>query len=358
LALAACDNGTTIEERQPVTYSGTTNNATYTLTISPASGRAAYLEGDDYMLIVERGGSEKTGAGKVKDVNDNVFVLQPSVENAPPFNVATSDTSIVNISGTITHTDRTSESGPGSITTGGNNQGGNNQGSNNQGDNNQGNQGTHTHRWGAWTVTTPVTCTTPGIETRVCSLDRSHTETRVIASLGHNWGEWAATTAPTATQNGVETRTCARDSSHKETRTAYATGTPGLQFVLVNNGAAYSVNKGTVTNGAVYVPAWHRLDSNNEYLPVTEIGYFLNTNITAITIPSSVKSISQGAFQHTDLISVTIPSSVTSMGNSAFQFWTATQTINVQGHASEEAADATWGQGWQGGSNATVIYQG
>ena len=102
LALTACDNGTTIEERQPVTYSGTTGNATYTLTISPASGRAAHLEGDDYVLIVERGGSEKTGVGKVKDVNDNVFVLQPSVENAPPFNVATSDTSIVNISGTIT----------------------------------------------------------------------------------------------------------------------------------------------------------------------------------------------------------------------------------------------------------------
>jgi hypothetical protein len=40
----------------------------------------------------------------------------------------------------------------------------------------------------------------------------------------HVWGPWVVTTAPTATQSGVETRTCTLDSSHKETRTIPATG--------------------------------------------------------------------------------------------------------------------------------------
>ena len=40
-------------------------------------------------------------------------------------------------------------------------------------------------------------------------------------------GPWVVTTAPTATQSGVETRTCTLDSSHKETRTVPATGGGG-----------------------------------------------------------------------------------------------------------------------------------
>jgi len=87
-----------------------------------------------------------------------------------------------------------------------------------------GTTGSHTHEWGNWTVTTPATCTAPGIETRICSLNSSHTEIRNTAALGHAWGAWTVTTAPTTTQAGVETRTCARDPSHTETRPVPATG--------------------------------------------------------------------------------------------------------------------------------------
>jgi len=48
----------------------------------------------------------------------------------------------------------------------------------------------HVHQWGEWTVTTAATCTAAGVETRVCTLDPSHEETRAIAinPNAHNWG--------------------------------------------------------------------------------------------------------------------------------------------------------------------------
>ena len=77
---------------------------------------------------------------------------------------------------------------------------------------------THLHQWGAWTVTSPATCTAEGEETRVCALDATHEETRSIAALGHDWGAWTQTKAPTETEDGEETRTCAHNAEHKETR--------------------------------------------------------------------------------------------------------------------------------------------
>jgi hypothetical protein len=42
----------------------------------------------------------------------------------------------------------------------------------------------HTHDWGDWEVTKPATATEDGEETRVCSTDPSHKETRAIPKLG------------------------------------------------------------------------------------------------------------------------------------------------------------------------------
>ena len=53
------------------------------------------------------------------------------------------------------------------------------------------------HDWGAWTVTTPATCTTKGVETRYCNRDHSHVETRTTPALGHHWKD-----------NGNGTHTC------------------------------------------------------------------------------------------------------------------------------------------------------
>jgi len=68
----------------------------------------------------------------------------------------------------------------------------------------------HTCVWGIWAETTPPTCLANGIETRVCTIDSSHTETRSIAALGHAWGAWSVTTPATCLTAGAEQRTCLR----------------------------------------------------------------------------------------------------------------------------------------------------
>ena len=78
----------------------------------------------------------------------------------------------------------------------------------------------HTHAFGAWTVTTPATCTTDGVETRSCAC--GETETRIIPATGHAFGAWTVTTPATCTTDGVETRSCA--CGETETRIILATG--------------------------------------------------------------------------------------------------------------------------------------
>ena len=78
----------------------------------------------------------------------------------------------------------------------------------------------HTHAFGAWTVTTPATCTADGVETRSCAC--GETETRIIPATGHAFGDWTVTTPATCTTDGVETRSCA--CGETETRIIPATG--------------------------------------------------------------------------------------------------------------------------------------
>ena len=78
----------------------------------------------------------------------------------------------------------------------------------------------HTHAFGAWTVTTPATCTKDGVETRSCAC--GETETRIIPATGHAFGAWTVTTPATCTTDGVETRSCA--CGETETRIIPATG--------------------------------------------------------------------------------------------------------------------------------------
>ena len=164
------------------------------------------------------------------------------------------------------------------------------------------------HNWNEWEITKDPTCTEAGEESRVCSRDASHTETRAVEAyghafelvtsreptctknginvyqclrcdenyidtvnalghsaaapveedrtepgcetdggyysvvrcercnvkiseepvalpaLGHSWGEWVTTTDPTCTQAGKESRVCSRDASHIETRAVEAYG--------------------------------------------------------------------------------------------------------------------------------------
>lgn len=55
-----------------------------------------------------------------------------------------------------------------------------------------------------------------GIKCSVCNTVL--TEPEIIPALGHTWGEWQVTKAATHTETGVETRYCTRDASHMQTR--------------------------------------------------------------------------------------------------------------------------------------------
>ena len=78
------------------------------------------------------------------------------------------------------------------------------------------------HKFGAWTVTTPATCTKDGVETRTCEVCQT-AETRAVKAVGHKFGTWTVTTPATCTKDGVETRTC-EVCRTAETRAVKATG--------------------------------------------------------------------------------------------------------------------------------------
>ena len=79
---------------------------------------------------------------------------------------------------------------------------------------------TGNHSWNAGEVTKEATCTEGGEETRVCTRDESHTETKPTPKNtdAHAWGEWKVTKEATCTEGGEETRVCTRDESHTETK--------------------------------------------------------------------------------------------------------------------------------------------
>ena len=78
------------------------------------------------------------------------------------------------------------------------------------------------HKFGAWSVTTPATCTKDGVETRTCEVCQT-AETRAVKAVGHKFGTWTVTTPATCTKDGVETRTC-EVCRTVETRAVKATG--------------------------------------------------------------------------------------------------------------------------------------
>ena len=83
------------------------------------------------------------------------------------------------------------------------------------------------------------------------------------------------------------------------------------------------------------------------------------TRLASVTIPSSVTFIGKNAFwKCTRLTSITIPRGVTHIGDFAFDEWSIDQTINVEGHANQESADAAWGSFWRYACKARINYRG
>ena len=69
------------------------------------------------------------------------------------------------------------------------------------------------------TVNIEADCTTPSQSYEYCSVCNAITSEKVTVgpALGHSWGEWVVTRKSTNTEPGLLTRTCSRDASHTET---------------------------------------------------------------------------------------------------------------------------------------------
>ena len=201
LIFGSCEFST-VPVRDTVEYTGIRDNITYTLVIDPIPNRATYIIGDAYTLTRKNRLVEKISSGVVEYIVNSGCYLRPSFYGASPFYVNIIDGEINYILGRITFDDGDWDE-PGAFT-------------------GEGLTPSHVHNWGDWIQTIAPTCTTPGVDIRVCSHDAEHQEMRIgMAALGHDWSDWLITTPPTQTGPGVETRTCQRsDCNYTETRPA------------------------------------------------------------------------------------------------------------------------------------------
>ncbi len=78
------------------------------------------------------------------------------------------------------------------------------------------------HSWNAGVVTTPATCTAPGVRTYTCTKDPAHTKTEPIPALNHLFSNYTYNNDATCTQDGTETAKCER-CNETDTRTKAGT---------------------------------------------------------------------------------------------------------------------------------------
>ena len=78
------------------------------------------------------------------------------------------------------------------------------------------------HSWNAGEVTTPATCTAPGVRTYTCTKNPAHTRTEPIPALNHQFGAYTYNNDATCTQDGTETAKCER-CNETDTRTVKGT---------------------------------------------------------------------------------------------------------------------------------------
>jgi hypothetical protein len=116
LSMTVCDDGSGGGggSGQTVTYTGVAGGTNYTLKITENTGRYAAQSGDDYELTA---GSKKS-AGTVNNVNGSVLTLKPS-NSSITFTATVSGSSLTALNGTLTWTDNTTATAPGTLTTGG-----------------------------------------------------------------------------------------------------------------------------------------------------------------------------------------------------------------------------------------------
>ena len=93
------------------------------------------------------------------------------------------------------------------------------------------------HTWGEWEITEPATCEAEGVKTRTCS-GCGDVETETIPAIGHEWDEGKITTEATCTKEGVKTFTCKNDPTHTRTEAIPVTEHTFSEWTTDGNGHA------------------------------------------------------------------------------------------------------------------------
>ena len=100
------------------------------------------------------------------------------------------------------------------------------------------------HFWNAGEVTTPATCTAPGVRTYTCTKNPAHTRTELIPALNHLFKTYVYNNDATTKADGTETAHCAHPGCNEtDTRTAKGTKLTGhtAETVPESKAAAYWV---------------------------------------------------------------------------------------------------------------------
>ena len=97
------------------------------------------------------------------------------------------------------------------------------------------------HNWDGGKVTTPATCTKPGVRTYTCQTNPAHTKTEEIPALGHQFETYVYNNDATCEADGTETALCAHPGCNEtDTRTA-----PGTQLHRDVQPVLYRVTDGS-----------------------------------------------------------------------------------------------------------------
>lgn len=176
------------------------------------------------------------------------------------------------------------------------------------------------HAYGEWEESIAATCTSGGVEIRICENDSTHIETRMTEKIKHSYVE--SVTLPTCTTKGYTTYTCSCGESYTDN---YIDETGIHNYVenvcidcgkqKTSEGLAYSINSdgltcritgiGDCVDTELFIPS--KID---DYIVATISSSAFNNcvNLTSVTVPDSVTSINSGAFKGcTSLKEITVP---------------------------------------------------
>ena len=192
---------------------------------------------------------------------------------------------------------------------------------------------THTHQWGAWTQTTAPNCTIAGEETRTCTINPTHKETRAVAvdPTAHDWQPAPSATVPTCTEDGHGDQICAYNTAHTQSGTI-----PKLGHDFQN----YSQTTApTCTTAGVETGTCTR-DAATTTRPITALGHNYQ-NWTQTTAPTcTMAGVETGTCTRD---AVTTTRSVAALGHD-YGNWTVTKAPTLTEDGEEEGVCSHFGE--------------